>query len=83
MWCQPHFTQWADVHHLPGESSFVSRLPTGELPAVPTMNRPHSDRGLMMPMRRRTREQGRACRIDTEPALNNEHIAERNQPPPF
>jgi hypothetical protein len=42
-----------------------------------------SDRGLMMPLRRRTREQDRARRIDAERALNNNHIAERNQPPPF
>jgi hypothetical protein len=37
----------------------------------------------MMPIRRRTRQQDRAKRIDAERALNNTHIAERNQPPPF
>ncbi|MGH9207950.1 MAG: hypothetical protein ACRD1G_15585, partial [Acidimicrobiales bacterium] len=39
-------------------------LPTGELPAAPTVNRAAGDRGLMMPMRWRTREQDRARRID-------------------
>jgi hypothetical protein len=58
-------------------------LPTGALPAAPTMHQPPGDRGLMMPKRRRTREQDRARRIDAERALNNAHIAERNQPPPF
>jgi len=37
----------------------------------------------MMPLRRRTREQDRARRIAAERALNDAHIAERNQPPPF
>lgn len=58
-------------------------LPTGELPSVPRPNEPPGDRVIMMPMRRRTREQGRARRIDAERALNAGHIAERNQPPPF
>jgi hypothetical protein len=58
-------------------------LPTGELPAVPTTHPPPADRGIMMPTRRRTREQDRAKRIHTERALNDSHVAERNQPPPF
>lgn len=58
-------------------------LPTGQLPSVPTTDPPPGDRGLMMPLRRRTREQDRAKRIDAERALNDAHIAERNQPPPF
>jgi len=58
-------------------------LPTGELPTAPTGYRPSSDRGVMMPKRRRTRAQDRAHRIDAERALNADHIAERNQPPPF
>ncbi|HZU46968.1 MAG TPA: DUF222 domain-containing protein, partial [Mycobacterium sp.] len=57
-------------------------LTTGELPAAPTVQLP-ADRGLMMPMRRRTREQDRARRIEAERALNNDHVAERNRPPPF
>lgn len=57
--------------------------PTGELPAAPRLNRPPDERGLMMPTRRRTRQQDRAKRIDTERALNAAHVAERNRPPPF
>jgi Domain of unknown function (DUF222) len=57
--------------------------PTGELPTAPTVDRPPNDRGLMMPKRRRTREQDRAYRIDAERALNDGHVAERNKPPPF
>jgi hypothetical protein len=58
-------------------------LPTGELPTAPRVERPPCDRGLMMPRRRRTREQDRAYRIDAERALNTAHVAERNKPPPF
>jgi Domain of unknown function (DUF222) len=58
-------------------------LPTGELPTAPTVDRPLGDRGIMMPRRRRTRQQDRAYRIDTERALNAAHVAERNKPPPF
>jgi hypothetical protein len=58
-------------------------LPTGELPSGATVDRPPGDRGVMMPLRRRTREQDRARRIAAERALNDAHIAERNQPPPF
>jgi hypothetical protein len=58
-------------------------LPTGELPSVPRVDRLPGGRGVMMPVRRRTREQVRAGRIDAERALNSAHIAERNQPPPF
>jgi hypothetical protein len=58
-------------------------LPTGELPTAPKTYRPPGDRGVMMPRRRRTREQDRAYRIDAERALNAARVAERNQPPPF
>ncbi len=58
-------------------------LPTGELPCAPTVERQSDDRGVMMPLRRRTREQDRARRINAERSLNAAHIAERNQPPPF
>jgi hypothetical protein len=57
-------------------------LYTGELPAVPKGFRSAGDRGVMMPKRRRTREQDRARRIDAERALKAAHVAERNQPPP-
>jgi hypothetical protein len=58
-------------------------LPTGELPSAPMAYRIACDRGVMMPARRRTREQDRADRINAERALNAAHVAERNQPPPF
>ncbi len=58
-------------------------VPTGELPAAPTAEPPPGDRSLMMPTRRRTREQDRAYRINAERALNAAHTAERNHPPPF
>ncbi|MDT5257917.1 MAG: hypothetical protein QOD10_2997 [Mycobacterium sp.] len=58
-------------------------LPTGELPTVPTAYPSFGDRGVMMPIRRRTREQDRAYRIDAERALNAALVAECNQPPPF
>ncbi|MBV9353054.1 MAG: DUF222 domain-containing protein [Mycobacterium sp.] len=58
-------------------------LPTGELPAVSRMDRRRGDRGVIMPRRRRTREQDRVYRIDAERALNATHVAERNKPPPF
>jgi hypothetical protein len=58
-------------------------LPTGELPCAPGRYHRPGDRGVMMPVRRRTREQDRIRRIDAERALNAAHVAERNQPPPF
>jgi hypothetical protein len=57
--------------------------PTGELPAVSKRRRPVGDRGVMMPARRRIRQQDRTHRIDTERTLNAAHVAERGQPPPF
>ncbi|ORB74952.1 HNH endonuclease signature motif containing protein [Mycobacterium scrofulaceum] len=58
-------------------------VPTGELPTAATTFRPPADRGVMMPKRRRTRQQDRAGRIAAERALNAARVAERNQPPPF
>ncbi len=58
-------------------------VPTGEIPTKATQYRPLGQRGLMMPLRRRTREQDRAHRINTERALNADRVAERNKPPPF
>jgi hypothetical protein len=56
--------------------------PTGELPALPRTGPPSDGRGLMMPLRRRTRDQDRARRVKAERALNTAHIAERAEPPP-
>ena len=44
---------------------------------------PRADRTLMMPSRKRTRDQARADRIKAERALNDDYLAERNKPPPF
>jgi hypothetical protein len=53
---------------LPGQEPFVE---------------PGSDRGLMMPKRRRTRAENLARRIEAERRLNDDYVAERNKPPPF
>ena len=45
--------------------------------------RPSADRGLMMPKRRRTRTENLARRIQAQRKLNDDHVAERNKPPPF
>jgi hypothetical protein len=50
---------------------------------LPKLSSPDRDRGLMMPIRRRTRAADLARRIIRERALNDAHVAERNRPPPF
>lgn len=69
----------------PGSRLFFPALclPTGELPTAARQYSNLGNRGVMMPTRRRTREQDRARRIDAERALNAARVAERNQPPPF
>jgi hypothetical protein len=57
--------------------------PTGQLPIATTTEHPHGQRGIMMPTRKRTREQDRAYHIDAERAHNAAHLTERNKPPPF
>ena len=47
---------------------------------VPTVE---SHRGLMMPRRKATRAHNRAKRIETERKLNDDHVIERNRPPPI
>jgi hypothetical protein len=62
----------------------ILSLPTGQLPcASTTESQSAGPRGLMMPTRRRTRQQDREYRIEAERALNAERVAERNEPPPF
>jgi hypothetical protein len=82
VWTAPSGQTYATC---PGSRLLFPRLclPTGELSTAPTVERSPGDRGIMMPRRRRSREQDRAYRIDAERALNTAHIAERNQPPPF
>jgi hypothetical protein len=59
--------------------------PTGTLwaPGHEPRVEPKSNRGLMMPKRRRTRAENLARRIEAERRLNDEYVAERNKPPPF
>jgi hypothetical protein len=82
VWTAPSGQTYATC---PGSRLLFPRLclPTGELSTAPTVERSPGDRGIMMPRRRRSREQDRAYRIDAERALNTAYIAERNQPPPF
>jgi hypothetical protein len=96
-WPEWRDEQWPDgtiVWTSPSGHQYVTRpgsrlllpalcLPTGELPSAPMSQPLSAQRGRMMPQRRRTRRQERAHRIDAERALNAEHVAERNQPPPF
>ncbi|OBK28722.1 hypothetical protein A5634_01245 [Mycobacterium asiaticum] len=53
-------------------------LDTGELRTAATEDRPSTHSGLMMPQRRRTREQDRMYRIDSERALNNSATPRRS-----
>ncbi|MGA5461839.1 DUF222 domain-containing protein [Mycobacterium sp. NPDC050041] len=70
----------------PGSALIFPTLcrPTGNLPPPPDTSPPDNMfRGLKMPTRRRTRAQNRAQRIAAERKLNDDHVAERNKPPPF
>lgn len=69
----------------PGSRLLFPRLcrPTGRLPVTAPRPRPGGGRAMMMPLRKRSRCQDRAHRIDGERNLNAAHVAERNQPPPF
>lgn len=55
---------------------------TGPVPVVGN-SEPRGERGLMMPVRRRTRTAARSHRIRWERAANDARVAERNMPPPF
>jgi hypothetical protein len=59
--------------------------PTGELwpPGHEPVVEPSARRGAMMPKRRRPREYYRQRAIEAERRLNDDHVAERNKPPPF
>jgi len=70
----------------PGSAQLFPELccPTGEL-HLPAYE-PTGDidrRGVMMPKRRRTRAENLTRRIEAERKLNDDHVAERNRPPPF
>ncbi|MCV7173051.1 DUF222 domain-containing protein [Mycobacterium manitobense] len=70
----------------PGSALIFPTLcrPTGNLPPPPPQALlDNAFRGVKMPTRRRTRAQNRAQRIAAERKLNDDHVAERNTPPPF
>ena len=68
----------------PGSALIFPTLcrPTGNLPP-PDALPDNIFRGVKMPTRRRTRAKNRAQRIAAERKLNDDHVAERNTPPPF
>jgi hypothetical protein len=59
-------------------------LPTGQL-CLPEHDSivDIDQRAVMMPRRKRTRAENLARRIEAERRLNDDHVAERNKPPPF
>jgi hypothetical protein len=57
--------------------------PTAPVSAPANVPTVESNRGLMMPRRKTTRAQDRAKRIEAERRLNDDHVIERNRPPPF
>jgi len=61
----------------PAWDTTTAKLPQWRPPADQT------DRGVMMPRRRRTRAAERTKRIREERAFNDAYVAERNRPPPF
>jgi hypothetical protein len=80
----------------PGGSLFfpVLAIPTGKLALPTSLSPPDANRGLMMPVRRRTRADDRAGRIRYERSINEARIAADaaehaarlaacNDPPPF
>ena len=58
--------------------------PTATLwPGEPPVVEPTANRAAMMPKRRHTRAHHTAKAIAAERKLNDAHVAERNNPPPF
>ena len=78
---------------LPSKPLQVVRFIQRQYPSVCVRCRREDQRGresgaldgqaTMMPKRRRTRAQHLARRIQAERKLNDDHVAERNKPPPF
>jgi hypothetical protein len=71
----------------PGSMTLFPSLctPTGELwrPGQEPTVEASAGRGAMMPKRRKPREYYRQRAIEAERRLNDDHVAERNRPPPF
>jgi hypothetical protein len=67
----------------PGSSLFFPTWATAT-PAPPGGSAQAGEyRTLMMPTRKRSRVKARADHIESERALNDAYVAERNRPPPF
>jgi hypothetical protein len=83
IWTSPtghtYTTYPGSLHLFPKLCEPTATLWTGQPPAVET----RGDRGVMMPKRRHTRAHHTAKAIAAERRLNDAHVAERNQPPPF
>ena len=67
----------------PGSRLHFPTLCTPTAPVSQTLIAPPPASGLMMPRRKHTREYDRQRRIQAERKLNDEHVAQRNKPPPF
>ena len=69
----------------PGSRLLFPTLCKPTAPVTAALNAPsvEPNRALMMPRRTHTRTQNRAKSIETERRLNDDHVIERNRPPPF
>lgn len=72
-------TRPGSAAHFPTLCEPTATLWTGDPPAITI----HPDRGAMMPKRRHPRSHDTAKAIDDKRKLNDDHVAERNRPPPF
>jgi hypothetical protein len=93
-WCDEQWPDGTVVWTSPSGHKYTTRpgsrlllpalcLSTGELRTPAVKYRSTGNCGVMMPKRRRTREQDRARRIDAERALNAARVVECSHPPPF
>jgi hypothetical protein len=68
---------------LPGSALLFPTLCRPTAPVSSSTVTPVPACGLTMPRRTRTRKQNRQRSIEAERRLNDDHVAERNKPPPF
>jgi hypothetical protein len=67
----------------PGSRLHFPALCKPTAPVAASLRTPRAATGLMMPRRKHTREYNRQRSIEAERRLNDDHVAERNKPPPF
>lgn len=68
----------------PGSQLFFPTVNTTSAPVTPGAPDPGGgDKIQKMPKRKRSRAKERAYRLKAERALNDDHVTERNRPPPF